>query len=702
MSDRFSDANGFFNLDVVNHSLQQINPAFKRVELPAADAKKLYDSLDDFQSLTGSADLAHYYSKLRFIRELTRCTQCSEELLLHVLADRSFYFSEYRDMGNLLGDGKLIFPAYSAKALLETDEVKLTAEMTPKELLEKGLRGCEDTGITDKYVKIATACFEKFLNPMPKVVVPLEDMRNLFLQKCGATKPSKETVDDLFYPYKASLENRRRAKLVCERGWIPTTAHLYFWNELQNNLEHLTRTKQCRQDDLLYGNAIINVLNRLAKLCANVSEDDLCSQSVDKIFQQVIQLFEKYVRSQLHTVRIKSYLSILRTPELPIEKRPYARAIRRLLSACKAEAGWHPLTPLFLYHAFAGNTETILLNKKPKLVHKIRQIQKAAKIKNMTSMTGRRAAVNLVLYSKLCSLFPSSRSQCILNREGADVCKTTPYADPVIKGRMDPKHCVSEKWTKSRCPFTRTTQEINDWGFALTTGYGNLYHHRPSPDDSIALTYDELYTSREHVPQNDEADAHTLPASDMRQYHVFRYLIDFTNPVGKWEGALREHIRNCLPNRPRFLTPLSPTAYYRNNDDPFYAPYEELTTVLLQDMHLPAMCRLIRTIKKLLSAHPEYLNQYHDLLLASAPSDRIIELLDQIIKQHGLERQIMLYTAYQISGKSFNVRNSLYSVLEFELRARIYDGVQLDLLALAKQVFDSKLMLYGSEQNEEK
>lgn len=703
MDDQLRDGEEFLHLDVTNHSLQQINPAFERDELSAENAKKLYDSLEYFHDLTGSMEPTHLYSKLRFVQELVKRAYCSEELLLHVLADRSFYFSEHRDMGNLLGDNKRILPAYSTRALLETDDVKLDAEISPEDLIKRGLDGCEDAGIADDHlIEVAKACFRKYLNPAPRFVIPVKQMRGLLVQKCGDKKPSKEDVDAVLYPYKAALENNRRAKLVYKHGWIPTTAHLYVWRELQTNLRHLKEIKQRRQDDLLYGNKIIDNLNQLALKCANAPKEERSLQSMDETSRQAVRLFEIYVRSQLHAVRTKSYLSILTTPDQPIEKRLYAHAIFRLLYACKTESGWHPLTPLFLYHAFAGNTETVLLNKKAKLVRKISRIEKAARIKNMTCMTGRRAAVNLVLYRKLCSLFPVNSSWCILNRKDADDCEKKVHIDASIRCRIELEHCFSEKNSKASCPFARTALEVNDWGFSLTTGYGNLYHHRQNSDDSIVLTYDELYMDRSDTTQNEKKAPFVLQMNVGNQYSVFRYLIDFTNPVGKWEGALQEHVRNCLPNRPRFLTPLSPTAYYRNNDDPFYAPYEELSTLLLQDMHLPAMRRLIRTIKKLLSEHHEYLNQYHDLLIASAPSSRIIELLDQIIKQHGLERQITLYTAYQISGKSFNVRNSLYSVLEFELRAQIYDDVQMDLLALAKRVFDAKLMLYSSEQNEEK
>ena len=40
MDDQLRDGEEFLHLDVTNHSLQQINPAFERDELSAENAKK--------------------------------------------------------------------------------------------------------------------------------------------------------------------------------------------------------------------------------------------------------------------------------------------------------------------------------------------------------------------------------------------------------------------------------------------------------------------------------------------------------------------------------------------------------------------------------------------------------------------------------------------------------------------------------------
>jgi len=106
------------------------------------------------------------------------------------------------------------------------------------------------------------------------------------------------------------------------------------------------------------------------------------------------------------------------------------------------------------------------------------------------------------------------------------------------------------------------------------------------------------------------------------------------------------------------------------------------------------MHRIIRQIKRILSEHPEYLSEYRKLFVFPCTSEMITEFLQQIIKKHGLERQIPRYDAYNNSGKTYNIRDSLQAVLEYEMRAQLYETVQDALMETAKHVLPSSLFLY--------
>ena len=656
------------------------NTAHSGEALDEPRAEKLYRAVQEFRKKAADESPFSYISKLNFAERLVQQETCSVETIITFLADRYFLFSEYRDIGTLAGDGRKVEPAPDFQSLILSDEPWQWAEQTPAELLQIGQRALEDCGADPKWTEAAQRAFELWLSRVPQRVVEPDELRDSIWKAAQKDNCPEETMNRLLYGYCAAFENWRRAKTVCEREWLPSTAHERFYEQMKANEEELRAAMQSREDEMRAANRLIAELNRMANHCASVSlpEEDF------KLLSRVVEIFEIYVRSLLRAVRKTDYFPILTLPDHAYEKRPYVSAIRRLLAVCRTKDGWHPLTPLFLYEAFAENTKIVLEDQKPKLVKKISRKMKAARVSNLTSQSGRRAAVNLVLYQKLMRCFTGGiQHQCLLGRT-RETCAALPHADADVAERIAPEHCTANG--KRRCPFARTMEQINDFGFALVSGYGWLYHHRSSSGDTYKIPYPDIY------PEKNES---SVWEDDGTRYAVWDYQMNLHKPVGMLEGVLEHHIRNCMPNRPGLLTPTSPNTYAQERGDPFASPYEELAALLLQDMHLPAMHRIIRQIKRILSEHPEYLSEYRKLFVFPCTSEMITEFLQQIIKKHGLERQIPRYDAYNNSGKTYNIRDSLQAVLEYEMRAQLYETVQDALMETAKRVLPSSLFLYS-------
>ena len=132
----------FEHLDEQNRVINLLNPYFDCTDLPQSQANELYDAHEHFRQLADGYDEL-LYSKLRFADWLCQQEQCSEELLLRFLTDRSFYFADQRDLGNYPGDGHGIEPDVGLDTLLLDDniwnEVQHASDMTDEELLKQGL-----------------------------------------------------------------------------------------------------------------------------------------------------------------------------------------------------------------------------------------------------------------------------------------------------------------------------------------------------------------------------------------------------------------------------------------------------------------------------------------------------------------------------------------------------------------------------------
>ena len=682
----------FEHLDEQNRVINLLNPHFECTDLSQPEADELYNAHEHFRQLADGYG-EPLYSKLRFADWLCQQEQCSEELLLRFLTDRSFYFADQRDLGNYPGDGHGIEPDVGLDTLLLDDniwnEVQHASGMTDEELLKQGLEN----------IKAAHGDFE------PETQI-YEELLKLSEHLSLSTEGIKKFCHSNHYPHNfqepgyyfiAAFENARRSQLICEHEWIPTTVHQYFWEENERRYSELLEQIRRQQDSFLCSKHLIDELNKISSDCPQFPQEWSDSEFLSKL-KTTIALFEQYVRSTLYAVRNRTYEDILYTVKQPLEQRPYYTAIYRLLNACYQDKRWHRLTPLFLYHAFSGSTKVILRcatgKHRRKLIKRISQQNEPAHIKRMTTMTGRRAAINLVLYAKLKNTFNSSTSVCLLNRS-PKTCARLPYAaDENIYRRIKSPVNKSNPQCPTDCPFRRDAKEYLDWGFALTTKYGLLQHHLNGIDDSVQIPESELLCKRDLLEDDDDDEEQSVDSANEPKVSIWRYATDYRKPVGALEGLLHNHIRNCFPNRPYNLTPTTPNTYRSKDSNPFDAPYAELAGLLLQEQHLPAMLRIIRQIKKLLSMYPEYVEGYRRFLEYPAPTSMVIDYLQGIIKRHNIMWQVVRFPEFEKSGASFNIRDSIQNILEYEIRARIYDDMYNELEQLAYRSLSPKPFLY--------
>ena len=667
-------------LDEQNRVINLLNPHFECTDLPQSETDKLYDAHEHFRQLADGYD-EPLYSKLRFADWLCQQGQCSEELLLRFLTDRSFYFADQRDLGNYPGDGYGIEPDVGLDTLLLDDtiwnEVQHASDMTDEELLKQGL---ENIKATHGDLKIGTQIYAELLELSKKVPLSTEEIK-----KSCHSKHYSHNFQEPGYYFIAAFENARRAKLICEHEWIPTTVHQYFLEENERRYSELLEQIRRQQDSFLCSKHLIDELNKISSDCPQFPQECSDSEFLSKL-KTTIALFEQYVRSTLYAVRNRTYEDILNTVKQPLEQRPYYAAIYRLLNACYQDKRWHRLTPLFLYHAFSGSTKVILRcatgKHRRKLIKRISQQNEPARVKRMTTMTGRRAAINLVLYSKLKNKFGSLSSVCLLNRS-VEKCAKLPYAaDEDIYQRIKFPVNKSNPQCPADCPFRRDAKEYLDWGFAITTKYGLLQHHLNGVDDSIQIPESELLCKRDLLEDDEDDEAQSADSTNEPEVSIWRYATDYRKPVGTLEGLLRNHIMNCFPNRPYSLTPTTPNTYRSKSSDPFDAPYAELAGLLLQEQHLPAMLRIIRQIKKLLSMYPEYVEGYRRFLEYPAPTSIVIDYLQKIIRRHNITWQVVRFPEFEKSGASFNIR------------ARIYDGMYNELEQLVYRSLSKMPFLY--------
>jgi len=681
------------HLDEQNRVINLLNPQFDCTDLPQPKADELYNAHENFHHLANGYD-EPLYSKLRFADWLCQQGQCSEELLLRFLTDRSFYFADQRDLGNYPGDSHGIKPDVGLDTLLLDDnvwsDVQHAANITDAELLQRGL---EDIKATHGDLELGKKIYDGLFDLSQKISLSTEEIEK-FLHNSHYSRDFPEPG----YYFIAAFENAHRAQLICEHEWIPTTVHQYFLEENERRYSELNKQIRRQQDSFLCSKHLIDELNKISSDCPQFPQECSDSEFLSKL-KTTIALFEQYVRSTLYAVRNRTYEGILYTVKRPLEQRPYYAAIYRLLNACYQDKRWHRLTPLFLYHAFSGSTKVILRcateKHRRKLIKRISQQNEPARVKRMTTMTGRRAAINLVLYAKLKNTFNSSTSVCLLNRS-PKTCARLPYAaDENIYRRIKFPVGKSNPQCPTDCPFRRDAKEYLDWGFALTTKYGLLQHHLNGIDDSVQIPESELLCKRDLLEDDEDNEAQSADSTNEPKVSIWRYATDYRKPVGTLEGLLRNHIMNCFPNRPYNLTPTTPNTYRSKDSNPFDAPYAELAGLLLQEQHLPAMLRIIRQIKKLLSMHSEYVDGYRRFLEYPAPTSMVIDYLQGIIQRHNIMWQVVRFPEFEKSRASYNIRDSIQNILEYEIRARIYDGMYNELEQLAYRSLSKIPFLYN-------
>ncbi len=699
-----------------------------------ADEMMLRQALIHFRDLWNDQSAFPYISKYAFAEEVLSANP-SQELLLRFITDRSFYFEQYRELGNLPGNEEHP-PAPSIAGCIDDDDFWRIYEKTPADLLQQGLDRMKsefedkykDLGVNpsvsqmskkgertidELWCELAKETFQKMMNPEPQIVIGYPQILKMFHKKCEATGvpiPEERVKKALFGGYRYFTEEYALVRLTFEKEWLPTNIHRMFYREASENYDHLCQVMQRREDLLRGKERLIAELNDLATHAASLPNRGLptCKDLPERVIQrlpEVLDIFETYARSQLHTARRKEFLEIqvhqdcsnkdIDQPEVWLK--PYAVSICRLLEACWIDGKWHILTPLFLYFAFTQNSQKVIWNDKKKLVKKIMIPKMASSIQNMISTTGYRAGINLVLYHKLCGLFCGrNEAFCLLNRK-KDTCKAMPYSDPLILSRMNIKGCALEGGAEDKqnpCPFYCAMEDWNDFGFYLTTGYSNLYHHYPA-EDIIWIPESEIYKKKPEKDENEEESEREITSrlikENERTYAIYRYQHDLKKPVGTLEGLLEHHILNCIPNRPRNLTAQTPNVY---RVDTLHPPYEELANLLLQDMYLPAARRISRYIKRMLTEHPEYLDQFRLFMRYPWASGKCSQALDKIIKCHKLQSLILRYSDYSLSNYFYSVDDSLRAILEYMIRAQLIEEMQNKLRPMIRGCIDDKLFAY--------
>ena len=571
----------------------------------------------------------------------------------------------------------------------------------------------EERTIDELWCELAAETFQKMMNPKPQIVIGYPQILKMFHEKrkaAGIPAPEACVIKALFGGYRYFAEEYALVRLTVEKEWLPTNIHRMFYREASENYDYLCQVMQQREDLLRSKERLIAELNDLATHVASLSNRGLSTykdlpERVIQRLPKVLDIFEPYARSQLHTARRKEFLEIqvhqdcsnkdLDQPEVWLK--PYAVSICRLLEACWIDGKWHILTPLFLYLAFTQNSQKVIWNDKEKLVKKIKIPKMVASIQNMVSTTGYRAGINLVLYHKLCDLFLNqTRVCCLLNRK-KNTCMSMPYSDPSVLSRMNIKGCALEDPFKDNsdwCPFCCSMEDWNDFGFYLTTGYSNLYHHDQT-DDIIRIPESEIYKEKPKKDENEEESeseiASQLVKENEKKYEIYRYQHDLKKPVDALEGLLEHHIRNCIPNRPRNLTAPTPNVYHV---DTLHPPYEELANLLLQDMYLPAARRISRYIKRMLTEHPEYLDPFRLFMRYPWASGKYSQELNYIIKRQNLSYLILRYSDYSLSNYFYFVDDSLRAILEYMIRAQLIEEMQNKLRPMVRGYIDDKLFAY--------
>ena len=72
----------------------------------------------------------------------------------------------------------------------------------------------------------------------------------------------------------------------------------------------------------------------------------------------------------------------------------------------------------------------------------------------------------------------------------------------------------------------------------------------------------------------------------------------------------------------------------------------------------------------------------------------VIDYLQGIIKRHNIMWQVVRFPEFEKSGASFNIRDSNQNILEYEIRARIYDDMYIEREQLAYRSLSPNPFLY--------
>lgn len=338
--------------------------------------------------------------------------------------------------------------------------------------------------------------------------------------------------------------------------------------------------------------------------------------------------------------------------------------VHHILDTITTDGAYHPYAPIVLYHIITANTKALLEGETGRIWDKLTQSSRTARVDSMTSLTGRKAAVNLVLYSKLCQILAQDKKICTIDQKPSATkisCKTIrkqrfiqPKCEACIFSKLNDKEAI--------CPYGVHSKDLMNFMFALITGYGQLFHHYALEPTSMISAAKLMISKVDYAKESFEA---------------FSYRPDYRHPVDELGYEINANINACFANRPEFLATSVPKRGGRMG-------LASLSNLILQDMAMPARQRISRLIQK--SMNQEILEKYRPYLYYPYERNAVISCLDDIIKTYfqGIENLMIRYHDFGTESLEYNYRDALRALIEYEIRHLLYEEGKSALIEVAK------------------
>lgn len=462
-----------------------------------------------------------------------------------------------------------------------------------------------------------------------------------------------------------------------------SSLHLEYLKENQSTFQTLTQAIRLKEQNLSISSMLLKEINKLGNECkktidtnaiASIENNTSYNTQKEQIFTKIIELIKIYVASVIWKTRKKDYIPLFEDLFLTKTKKAvsdFHNLVYQILNTLTKDGDYHPYSPLVLYHIITSNTKAVLQGNVAGIWDNLTSNSKSAKIDSMTSLTGRKAAINLVLYQKLCQIFIVNKNLCTIDGLPSTIkvpcasCKKDPTIKPAI-----PDGCIFESnHTETACPYGVRLENLMKFMFALITGYGHLFHHF-SMEPTCFIPASSLMISKRKFAKE--------------SFKVFSYRPDYRYPVDDCEFQIKANINACFANRPEFLTLLVPKRSGRIGA-------ASLSHLLLQDMAMPARQRISRFILK--SMNQDILEKYRPYLYYPYERSVVLSCLDDIIQTHfnGIENFMVRYHDFGTKSFEYNYQDALRALVEYEIRHLLYEEGKQALSLIAQQVLPKHL-----------